>query len=41
MFKAIKYKYNKYNKKDKRYNKAMYFIKKKLSKKNKQTIANL
>ena len=41
MFKAIKYEYNKYNKKDKRYNKAMYFIKKKLSEENKQTVANL
>jgi uncharacterized protein YecT (DUF1311 family) len=41
MFEAVKYKYNEYNKKDKRYNKAMYFIKKKLSKENRQTVANL
>jgi hypothetical protein len=41
MFKEVKYKYNKYNKKDKCYNKAIYFIKKKLSKENKQTVANL
>lgn len=34
MFKAVKYEYNEYKKKDKRYSEAMYFIKKKLSEEN-------
>lgn len=41
MFEEAKYEFDKYNKKDKRYSKAIYFIKKKLSKENKQTVANL
>jgi hypothetical protein len=41
MFKEVKYKYDEYDKKDKRYNEAMYFIKKKLSEENRQTVANL
>ena len=41
MFEAVKYEYDEYEKKDKRYNEAMFFIKKKLSKENKQTVANL
>ena len=41
MFEAVKYKYDEYDKKDKRYNEAIYFIKKKLSEENRQTVANL
>jgi hypothetical protein len=41
LFEIIKYKYNKYKKKNKCYNKTMYFIKKNLSKRNKQIVANL
>jgi hypothetical protein len=41
MFEAVKYEYNEYKKKDKRYNEAMFFIKKKLSSANRQTVANL
>jgi hypothetical protein len=41
MFEAVKYEYDEYGKKDKRYNEAMFFIKKKLSKENRQTVANL
>ena len=41
MFKAVKYEYDEYDKKDKRYNEAMYFIKKKLSEENRQTVADL
>lgn len=41
MFEAVKYEYNEYEKKDKCYSKAMYFIKKKLSEENCQTVANL
>lgn len=41
MFEAVKYEYDEYEKKDKRYSEAMYFIKKKLSKENRQTVANL
>ena len=41
MFEAVKYKFDKYDKKDKCYNHAMFFIKKKLSEENWQTVANL
>jgi len=41
MFEAVKYEFDEYNKKDKRYNYTMFFIKKKLSKENQQTVANL
>jgi hypothetical protein len=41
MFEAVKYEYDEYDKKDKCYNEAMYFIKKKLSEENRQTVANL
>ena len=41
MFEAVKYEYDEYEKKDKRYSEAMYFIKKKLSEENRQTVANL
>jgi hypothetical protein len=34
MFKAVKYEYNEYKKKDRRYSKAMFFIKSKLSEEN-------
>jgi hypothetical protein len=41
MFEAIKYEYDEYEKKDKRYNETMYFIKKNLSEENRQTVASL
>src|SRR6266516_8088774 len=41
MFEAVKYEFDEYEKKDKRYSEAMYFIKKKLSEENRQTVANL
>src|ERR1700722_8906754 len=41
MFEAVKYEFDEYDKKDKRYNHAMFFIKKKLSEENRQTVANL
>ena len=41
MFEAVKYEFDEYDKKDKRYSEAMYFIKKKLSEENRQTVANL
>ena len=41
MFDAVKYEFNEYEKKDRRYSEAMYFIKKKLSEQNRQTVANL
>jgi hypothetical protein len=41
MFDAIKYEYDEYEKKNKRYNASMYFIKKELSEENRQTVASL
>lgn len=41
LFEAVKYEFDEYEKKDKRYSEAMYFIKKKLSEENRQTVANL
>jgi hypothetical protein len=41
MFEAVKYEFDEYEKKNKRYNEAMYFIKKKLSEENRQTVANI
>ena len=41
MFEAVKYEFDEYDKKDKRYNRAMFFIKKNLSEANRQTVANL
>jgi uncharacterized UPF0160 family protein len=41
MFEAVKYEFDEYEKKDKRYSEAMFFIKKKLSGENRQTVANL
>ena len=41
MFEAIKYKFKEYEKKDKRYSKAMFFIKKKLSEENREIVGNL
>jgi hypothetical protein len=41
MFDAVNYEFDEYKKKDKRYNEAMYFIKKHLSKDNRQTVSNL
>jgi hypothetical protein len=40
MFEAVEYEYDEYDKKDKRYSKPMYFIKK-LNEENRQTVANL
>jgi uncharacterized UPF0160 family protein len=41
MFEAVRYKYDEYEKKDKRYNECIYFIKKNLSEENRETVANL
>jgi hypothetical protein len=41
MFETVKYEYDEYEKKEKRYNAAMYFIKKELSEENRQTVASL
>jgi hypothetical protein len=41
MFEAVKYEYDEYEKKDRRYSKAMLFIKSKLNEENRQTVANL
>jgi hypothetical protein len=41
MFEAVKYEYTEYDKNNKRYNRSIYFIKKNLSKENRQTVANL
>ena len=41
MFDSVKYEFDEYEKKNKRYREAMYFIEKKLSQQNRQAIANL
>ena len=41
MFEVVKYKYNEFEKKDKRYNELMYFIKRKLSEENREIVSGL
>ena len=41
MFEAVKYEYEEFEKKDQRYNGALYFIKKKLSEENRETVDSL